>query len=91
MHKAAARYFSFFFKMEEKLIPSYSFREFSEYLANYFDQEVANAFEKNKISGSSFLKLSESQLGRMVEAIGDIVELQSLQSRVHEAGAKVLV
>ena len=69
MHKAAAGYFSFFFKMEEKLIPSYSVRGFSEYLANYFDQEVANAFEKNKISGSSFLKLSESQLGRMVEAI----------------------
>ena len=46
-------------------------------------------FEKNKISGSVFLKLSETQIGRMVEAMGDI-ELQSLQCRIiHEAGVEV--
>ena len=70
-------------KMEESLIPAYSVRELSDYLYEHFDRDVSEAFERNKISGSSFLKLSESQLGRMLEAIGDIVELQSLQCRVH--------
>lgn len=76
--------------MEESLIPTYSVSMFSEYLAKHFDQEVASAFERNKVSGSAFMKLSESQIGKMVEAIGDIVELQSLQCRVYEAGVEVL-
>ena len=45
------------------------------------DEEVSAAFKKNKISGSVFLRLSEGQLGRMVEAIGDVVELQALLKR----------
>ncbi len=45
-------------------------------------------FEKNKTSGSVFFKLSETQIGRMVEAMGDI-ELQSLQCRIHEADVEV--
>lgn len=69
--------------MEE--ISTYSVGEFSEYLAKHFDQEVVSAFEKNKISGSLFLRLSESQIGRMVEAIGDVVELQTLQYKILEA------
>ena len=67
-------------KMEE-LIPTFSVKELSEFLAVHFNVEIADSFE-NKISGPLFLKLSEDQIGRMVEAIGDIVELQSLQSKV---------
>ena len=49
------------FEMKELLlIPSFSVREFADYLAEHFDQDVADAFEKNEISGSSFLKLTES-------------------------------
>ena len=70
--------------MEEKLIPTFSVREFSDFLAENFDDEVADSFKQNKISGSLFLKLSEDQLGRMVQAIGDVVNLTSLQSRIKE-------
>ena len=71
-------------------ISTYSVGEFSDYLLEHFDPEVAAVFEKNKISGSSFMKLSENQIGRMVEAIGDIVELQSLQYRILEAQVCIL-
>ena len=70
-----------FFKMEE-LIPTYSVKEFADYLADHFNAEIADSFEKNKISGRLFLKISEAQIEKMVEALGDVVELQSLQSRV---------
>lgn len=79
-------------KMEEKLIPEFSVKEFCNFLAKKFDKEIADTFEKNKISGSIFLKLSENQLERMVEAMGDVVSLQSLQSRVKDSetpGAEV--
>ena len=56
--------------------------QFCDYIAENFDEEVSDSFKRNKISGSVFLRLSEGQLGRMVEAIGDVVELQSLQSKV---------
>lgn len=73
--------------MEEKLIPTFSVEEFSSFLAEGFDEDVADTFEKNKISGSLFLKLSEDQLGRMVEAIGDVVNLKLLQGRVQDINA----
>ena len=64
--------------------------QFCEFIAKSFDEEVSAAFKKNKISGSVFLRLSEGQLGRMVEAIGDVVELQELQSKVTKLKVTVL-
>ena len=71
-----------FIKKMEELIPTLSVKEFGDYLADHFGKDIAASFEKNKISGSLFLKLKEAQIGKMVEAIGDIVELQELQSKV---------
>ena len=73
--------------MEEYLIPNFSIKELASFLAERFDETLANEFEKNKISGPVFLKLTENQIGRMVPAIGDVVELQSLQRRVQEVAA----
>ena len=36
--------------MEEKLILTFSVREFSDFLAENFDDEVADSFKQNKIS-----------------------------------------
>lgn len=48
----------------------YSLKELASFVSEKFDQDIADAFEKNKISGQLFLKLSEAQIGRMVPAIG---------------------
>lgn len=69
-------------KMEEKQIPTFSVKELSDFLAEKFNQDIADSFERNKISGPLFLKLSENQLEKIVEAIGDVIKLQSLQSRI---------
>jgi hypothetical protein len=71
-------------EMEERLIPNFSVKEFASFLAERFEECVSQQFEENKICGSIFLKLTEDQIGRMVDCIGDLVELQSLQSRVKE-------
>ena len=65
-------------KMEdqEKPLPNFSVKELSDFLAKAFNQDIADSFEKNKISGPLFLKLSENQFGKIVEAIGDVIELQ---------------
>lgn len=71
--------------MEEKQIPTLSTKDFSIYITETFDADIGESFLNNKISGSLFLKLSESQIVRMVPALGDVIELQSLQSRVQDS------
>ena len=79
-----------FSKMEEELIPNFSVQEFSSFLAEKFDEGIAAEFEKNKISGPLFLNLTENHLGKMVSAIGDIVELKLLQCRVKERNTQTI-
>ena len=56
--------------------------QFADFLADRFDEDVVNVMKKNKIAGSTFLKLSEVQLERMIPAIGDVVELRELQIKI---------
>ena len=72
-----------------KLIPNFCIQELYEYLLEKFDDDVASSFRRNKIAGSHFLKLSEVQIGKMVPAIGDIVDLQTLQGEVCKAELQV--
>ena len=72
---------------QEKQLPNFSVKELSDFLTKAFNQDIADSFEKNKISGPLFLKLSENQFGKIVEAIGDVIELQSLQYRVQDSVA----
>ena len=51
----------------------------SEFLETKVDQEVVETLEKNKISGSIFLLMSDQQLSSLVPAIGDLISLQQLQ------------
>ena len=60
----------------------FSTDELCSFLAETFDEDVTESFRKNKITGSTFMKLSEQQIEKMVTAIGDVVELRALQSRV---------
>lgn len=71
--------------MDERNIPELSVHDFCEFLSKDFDDEVVESFRRNKISGGNFLKLTEEQLGKIVSAIGDLVELQSLQHRIKKA------
>ena len=75
--------------MAEQEIPEFSVQELGDFLADRFSESISEEFVKNKISGSVFLKLTESQLEKMVTAIGDVVELQSLQKRVLNSSAMV--
>lgn len=59
-----------------------SVEEFAEYLSDSFDDDLVDTLRKNKISGATFLKLSERQMERMIPAMGDIVELRELQQRL---------
>lgn len=61
---------------------AFSVEQFSEYLAVKFDNDVVESFRANKISGSIFLQLSEEQIGKLVSAIGDVVEISNLQAKV---------
>ena len=45
-----------------------------------FDKDVVESFRVNKISGSVFLQLSEEQIGKMVKAIEDVVQLLNLKT-----------
>ena len=54
--------------------------EFSEFLETRFDDEVAGAFYKNKISGEIFLLMTENQITSIVPAIGDVIKLRQLQA-----------
>lgn len=57
--------------------------EFSDFLADRFDKDVVDVMKRNKIAGSTFLKLSEMQIERMIPAIGDVVELRELQIKIN--------
>ena len=70
-------------------IPTLSVLEFCDFIAERFDDDIADAFRANKIAGSTFLKLSDDHMGKMVAAIGDVIELQALQSKVLEVRAQV--
>lgn len=69
--------------MATKDLPRYSVGELCDFLSTSFDDEVVSAFRSNKISGSSFMKLSNSQIEKIIPAMGDAVELQALQDRVN--------
>ena len=62
-----------------KELGSLSVCEFAEFLGTKFDEDVVEAFRRNKISGSIFQLMSEEQITSLVTAIGDIIELQQLQ------------
>ena len=55
--------------------------EFGDYLLEKFDEDVVEIMKKNKISGATFLKLSERQIESMIPAVGDVVELLDLQTK----------
>ena len=64
-----------------------SVAEFCHFLSTKFDDDVVTSFRENKISGANFTKLSERQLERLATAIGDVVELQTLQEKVKKMTA----
>ncbi len=66
----------------EKTIPKFTVDELGEFLSSKFDDDVIESLHANKVSGGTSMKLTEQQIGRMVTAIGDVVELMALQSRV---------
>lgn len=63
----------------EDCLHTLSIAEFADYLSTKFDQDVVDIM-KNKISGATFLKLSERQLENIVPAVGDVIELRELQA-----------
>ena len=54
--------------------------QFSEFIASKLDDEVGDVFQKNKISGSIFLLMSEAQISALVPAISDVITLKQLQA-----------
>lgn len=68
-----------------------SVAQFSDFLSNRFEEDVVDIMKKNKIAGATFLKLSERQIERMVPAIGDVVELRELQTRINSMEKQVLL
>ena len=66
--------------LELKDVPSMNITEFCEFLGSKFDLDVVAVFEKNKISGSLFMLMSEEQIKSQVSAIGDHIMLQQLQT-----------
>lgn len=56
--------------------------EFADYLTYDFEDDVVDIMRKNKISGSTFMKLSERQMERMIPAVGDLVQLREMQARL---------
>lgn len=70
-------------RLSKENISKLSIDDFCDFLSQIsFDEDVIELFRKNKISGWSFMKLTEQQLEKLVTAIGDVVELQALQTRV---------
>lgn len=70
--------------MDVKTIPKLTVEEFGEFLSAKFDHDVIESLRVNKVSGGTFMKLNEQQIGWMVTAIGDVVELIELQKRVNK-------
>ena len=63
-------------------IEKFDVEEFSEFLQQDFDEDVAEAFKKNKINGALFILMNETQLASIVPAIGDIIRLKQLQTSI---------
>ena len=61
---------------------------FMAVLSTRFDEVVTESFRMNKISGHCFMKLSEQQMGRIVTAIGDVVELLDWSTEQSDKVAK---
>ena len=59
-----------------------SVTQFADYLSDKFDEDVIDVMKRNKISGATFLKLSEKQLEKIIPAVGDIVEPKELQIKI---------
>ncbi len=66
-------------------LKSMSVAEFSAYLAKSFEEDAVEVVKRNKISGSTFLKLSERQMEIMIPAIGDVVRLMDLQAAANKS------
>ncbi len=64
---------------------SMSVAEFSAYSAKSFEEDVVEVVKRNKISGSTFLKLSERQMENMIPAIGEVVKLMDLQAAANKS------
>ena len=65
--------------MEGNSFAELSVENFGTLLADKgFDSEVVESFKSNKISGKRFMKLTETQIEKLVTAIGDVVELKGL-------------
>jgi hypothetical protein len=69
---------------DEDCVQFMSVGEFADYLTFNFDDEIVDTMRKNKISGATFLKLSERQIEKMIPAVGDVVEMRELQARLKE-------
>jgi len=65
--------------MEGNSFAELSVENFGMLLADKgFDSEIVESFKSNKISGKRFMKLTETQIEKLVTAIGDVVELKGL-------------
>lgn len=67
----------------ENTVHSMSVGEFASFLYDRFDEDVVDVMKNNKITGATFLKLSERQMEKMIPAIGDVVELMEMQARIN--------
>ena len=83
LHATACMHMRFLhFKMEDT-VHSMSVEDFASFLHDRFDEDVIDVMKKNKIAGTTFLKLSERQIEKMIPAIGDVVELMEMQARIN--------
>ena len=56
--------------------------QFCDYLALKFANDVVESFRANKITGSVFLHLTEEHIGKIVTALGDVVQLTNLWTKI---------
>ena len=56
--------------------------QFCDYLVLKFDNDVVESFRANKITGSVFLQLTEEHIGKIVTALGDVVQLINLRTKI---------
>jgi len=56
--------------------------QFCDYLVLKFANDVVESFRTNKITGSVFLQLTEEYIGKIATALGDVVQLTSLRTKI---------
>ena len=72
-----------------KLIPNFCIQDCTGISWKSLMMMLHLLLEGSRNAGSHFLKLSEEQISKMVPAIGDIVDLQTLQGVVRRAQLQV--